>query len=130
MLAERVDALLAVDVSEDALARATTRCRDTPHVRFARRDLARDFPSGRYDLVTFCELGFFFSPVDLRRIRDRIAAALESGGDCILVHWTPLVDGHAQTADDVHDAFLADRRFTHLRALRTPTYRLDLFRRT
>jgi SAM-dependent methyltransferase len=130
MLAERCAALLAVDVSDDALARAALRCTDAPHVRFASCDLSRAFPPGRYDLVTFCELGFFFSPATLARIRDDIAAALEPGGECILVHWTPLVEGHAQTADDVHDAFLADPRYARLGGTRATTYRLDLVRRT
>jgi SAM-dependent methyltransferase len=130
MLAERCAAILAVDVSDDALARAALRCADAPHVRFASCDLSRTFPAGRYDLVTFCELGFFFSPAALARIRDGIAAVLEPGGDCILVHWTPLVEGHAQTADDVHEAFLSDPRFRALIGMRAQTYRLDLVCRT
>jgi SAM-dependent methyltransferase len=130
MLAERCDELLAVDVSPDALARAAARCVDLGHVRFASCDLSAEFPPGTYDLVTFCELGFYFAPRDLARIRDDLAGALEPHGDCILVHWTPLVDGHAQTADDVHESFLRDRRFVHRAGRRASTYRLDVFSRT
>jgi SAM-dependent methyltransferase len=130
MLAARCDALLAVDVSPDALASAVARCVDLPQVRFAVCDLAVEFPPGAYDLITFCELGFYFAPSDLARIVNDLAGALQPHGDCILVHWTPLVDGHAQTADDVHEAFLRDRRFVHRAGSRAPTYRLDVFSRT
>lgn len=129
LLARRCEALLAVDVSEDAVARAKARCSHLPQVRFEVRDVARSFPAGPFDLITFCELGFYFGPRDLERIRDGIAAALEPGGDLVLVHWTPLVEGHAQTADDVHEAFLADARFVHRAGARAETYRLDVLSR-
>ncbi len=129
MLAERCDAVLAVDVAAGALDRARLRCERSPHVRFRTCDLAVEFPPGTFDLITFCEAGFYFGPRDLARIRDDIARALAPHGDSILVHWTPLVEGHAQTADDVHDAFLADARFLHRTAARAPTYRLDVVSR-
>ena len=130
MLAPRCDALLGVDVSPDALARAATRCARYPHVRFEKCDLASAFSAGRFDLVTFCEVGFYFGPRDLARIRDAIADALVPGGDLVLVHWTPLVEGHAQTADDVHELFLGDARFVPRSAARAETYRLDVLSRS
>jgi SAM-dependent methyltransferase len=126
LLAARCDELVAVDVSEDALARAAERCRGAPHVRFAVCDLLTNFPAGRFDLVTFCELGFYFGPNDRRQIRDAIAGALHPDGDLVLVHWTPLVEGHAATADAVHDDFLHDARFTHRSGSRAQTFRLDV----
>ncbi|HYW53836.1 MAG TPA: SAM-dependent methyltransferase [Dongiaceae bacterium] len=125
MLAERCDDVLAVDVSGEALAQAAYRCAGMAHVRFAACELPGSFPAFRGDLVTLCELGFYFGPADLARIRDGIAASLEPGGDVLLVHWTPLVEGHAQTADDVHEAFLADPRFVRGAHADGPTYRLD-----
>jgi SAM-dependent methyltransferase len=130
LLAARCDELVAVDVSEDALAQAAQRCRGTPHVRFAACDLLTDFPAGRFDLVTFCELGFYFGPNDRRQIRDAIAEALFSGGDLVLVHWTPLVEGHAATADAVHEDFVHDARFVHRGDARGQTFRLDVCSRT
>jgi SAM-dependent methyltransferase len=130
MLAQRCDALLGVDVSQHALARAARRCAGVPHVRFGLCDLTHEFPAGAFQLVTFCEAGFYFGPHDFEGIRNAIAGALEPGGDLVLVHWIPLVDGHAQTADDVHDAFLADPRFVSVSAARAETYRLDVLART
>jgi SAM-dependent methyltransferase len=129
MLATRCDILLAVDVSLDALARATRRCRDIPRVRFAPCDLATGFPRGDYELITLCELGFYFSPRDLARIKEGIATTLTPGGDLVLVHWTPPVDGHAQTAAEVHETFLEDPRFRAHTATQARTYRIDVLTR-
>lgn len=130
MLAERCDALLGVDVSEEAVARAARRCAGLPNVRVLAWDVTGGIPGTGYDLLTFCEVGFYFGPRDLARIRAAIAGALVSGGVLALVHWTPLVDGHAQTADDVHDAFCEDAHFAPAVHHRSATYRLDICRRT
>lgn len=129
MLAPRCGALLAVDVSEEAVESAAARCAGLPHVRFGVCDLSTSFPAGTFDLITFCEVGFYFGPHDLAGIRDAIATTLVAGGDLVLVHWTPLVEGHAQTADDVHEAFLGDARFVRRHGDTAETYRLDVFSR-
>lgn len=130
LLAPQCDALLGIDVSADAIARAEERCAPHPHVRLAVCDVVSEFPPGPFELVTFCEVGFYLGPRDLARVRDEIAAALLPAGDLVLVHWTPLVDGHAQTADDVHESFLNDGRFVPCTATRAETYRLDVLSRT
>jgi SAM-dependent methyltransferase len=129
MLAARCDAVLAVDVSVDALARAEQRCRALANVRFAPYDLSREFPPGSYDLVTLCEVGFYFSLRDLACIREAVVDALAPGGDLVLVHWTPPVDGHALSAGDVHAAFVDDPRFHPRAGAQAPTYRLDVLTR-
>ncbi|HYW53102.1 MAG TPA: class I SAM-dependent methyltransferase [Dongiaceae bacterium] len=130
MLAPRCGVLLGVDVSQHAVSLAAARCAELPNVRFGVCDLTSSFPAGSFDLVTFCEVGFYFGPHDLAGIREAIATTLEPGGDLVLVHWTPLVEGHAQTADDVHEAFLGDPRFVHRHGARAATYRLDVLSRS
>lgn len=130
MLAERCDALLAIDLSDEVLESAGVRCGGLPHVRFANVDLSVDFPSGaRFDLVAFCELGFYFSAADLTRIADAIAASLVPGGDLVLVHWTPPVRGHALSTGRVHALFRAHAAFRPVHAATAPTYRLEVFTR-
>ncbi|MFN2460348.1 MAG: SAM-dependent methyltransferase [Candidatus Velthaea sp.] len=129
MLAAHCDAVLAVDVSPDALATARERCAHLPHVSFNCVDLGTSFPSGVFDVVTFCELGFYFAEEDLMRIELGIARSLQRGGTLALVHWTPPVDGHAMSADDVHEFFIDSPAFAHERGARTDRYRLDVFHR-
>ena len=127
MLAARCDDLLAIDVSQEATAAARSRCAELSHVRFAEVDLTQRFPSGSYDLVTLCELGYYFGERDLSRLRARIVAALH--GTLVLVHWTPLVAGHAMTADAVHEFFGAEPALAQVARHRANTYRLEVFER-
>jgi chemotaxis methyl-accepting protein methylase len=130
MLGSRCDEVVAVDVSGDALRRARLRCAERANIRFRQVDLTEEsLPSGCFDLIAFCEIGFYFGPRDFARLHDAIVERLTPGGSLLLVHWTPLVEGHAQTADDVHEAFLSDVRLQARTSAREPTYRLDVLRR-
>jgi SAM-dependent methyltransferase len=128
MLAGRCDALLALDISELALARARERCADRPDVTFRQAAFPHGAPAEMFDLVTCCEVGYYWSDADLERARDRIAAALVPGGDLLLVHFLPHVDDYVREGDAVHAAFLADERFERRAHHRAERYRLDLLR--
>jgi len=130
LLALRCERLLATDVSEAALSQARTRCADLPQVVFERRDLTTDFPAGRFDLILVSEVGYYFSQPDLQVLRANIAAALASGGDLLLVHYTGETN-YPLTAAAVHETFLAwvGRDWKRAAEQRTNSYRLDLLTR-
>ncbi len=130
LLAERCDALLAVDISEAALARARARCADQPQITFRHGAFPHDTPAGPLDIVTCCEVGYYWSDADLALARDRIAALLVRGGDLLLVHFLPHVDDYVREGDAVHEVFLADDRYVRMSSYRAERYRLDLLRRT
>ncbi len=125
-LAPRCTSLLAVDISERALTAARRRNADRPTASFARIAVPAAFPPGRFDLITCCEVGYYWSDADLAAARERIAGALAPGGDLLLVHWLPLVTDYPQTGDHVHDEFLADDRYSVRESDRTDRYRLDV----
>lgn len=129
LLAQRCERLLAVDVSEDALARARRNCTGLGHVRFERRAMPQEFPDGTFDLITLCEMGFYLDAADLQTLRDQIVGNAQRGAHLILVHWTPPVTGHACTTEEVHELFCADRRLRRLNGFCAPTYRLDVLER-
>ena len=58
-LAQRCDALLGVDVAENALDQARTRLRDMPWVRFVRMAVPTEWPEGSFDLVLFSEVLYY-----------------------------------------------------------------------
>ena len=91
-LAARADALLALDVSPDALAEAARRCADLGHVAFERRALPDEAPDGPFDLAVLSEVGYYLSAPDLDRLADRLADTVEPGGHLVLVHWTGATD--------------------------------------
>jgi SAM-dependent methyltransferase len=128
-LADRCDDLLAVDVSERALELARERCADAPQVWLERMEFPGEAPRDTFDLVTCCEVAYYWSDADLALARDRIARLLAPGGDLLLVHWLPHVDDYVRDGDAVHAFFLADERFTRVVHHRAERYRLDVLRR-
>lgn len=130
-LAPRCDILLALDVAESALVRARERCADQPHVRFARSQVPKDWPLGRFDLILLSEVVYYLDAEDVGRLVARVRACLEPDGDIVLVHW--LGETHYPLSGDAAaDLFIAaSRDFARvLKQARTDAYRLDVLRAT
>ncbi len=126
-LAARCGRLLAIDISEAALIQARQRCADLPRVRFQRGDVATEFPDGRFDLVVVSEVGYYLASGDLERLRDRIAHALASHGQLLLVHYTGETN-YPLSGDAVHECFRAEiTRWRLVQGKANAQYRLDLF---
>jgi SAM-dependent methyltransferase len=131
LLAPRCGSLLAVDVSETALAAAIERCAGIGTVTFARRRIPEDAIEGTFDLITLSEVAYYWDRVDLARSAEALLSALAPGADLLLVHYIaetdyPLsgdeaVEGLSDyLGDDVHP-LITERR---------ELYRLDLWRRS
>ena len=133
-LAPRCGHLLAVDVSEAALARTRARCAGLAQVETRLLRVPDEFPTQTFDLIVLSEVGYYWSPADLARAAALLLAALNPAGQLLLVHWTPAVHDYPLTGDEVHDFFLAQAgpagQLHHLAAQRHETYRLDLFERS
>ncbi|MBD5656517.1 MAG: methyltransferase domain-containing protein [Candidatus Eremiobacteraeota bacterium] len=127
LLAPSCDALLAVDINERALDVARARCAERANVRFARMTFPHDAPAGTFDLVLLSEVAYYWSDDDLRKARDTIAACAR-GGTLELVHFLPKVADYVRDGDAVHEAFIADRRFSLLDGVRAEKYRIDVLR--
>ena len=101
-LAERCDDLLAIDVSESAIA--TARERDLSGVRFEVADAASAFPPGRFDLIVLSEVGYYLSPTDFRALLADAIGHLADGGTLVACHWRHAVADYPQGGDEVHAA--------------------------
>jgi len=132
-LADRCDQLLAVDASELPLVKARQRLADRPTVSLKQLAIPVDFPAGPFDLILVSEVGYYLSMDDLTIARQCMIDALETGGELLLVHWTPFVHDYPLTGDTVHDFFSqaaeSDGPLEHKLGQRADTYRLDLFRK-
>lgn len=131
LLANRCTALLAVDVSETALAEAAGRCADAPNVTFARLQIPQDAVGGRFDLIVLSEVMYYWDLADLARAAEMLYRVLTPSGDLLLVHYVAETD-YPLSGDDATEAMkacLGTRMrplFTHRREL----YRLDVWRRS
>lgn len=113
-LATRCDAVVAIDVAAEAVARTAERVAAQPHVQVVRADARTDLPAvapGHSDLIVLSEVGYYWSAADLEIVLDAIEAA---GADLIAAcHWRHPVGDAPQSGDAVHAA-IARRARTRL----------------
>jgi len=107
LLAPRCEALLCCDVAAAAARAAAERTRGLPQVRVERRELPGQWPAGRFDLIVFSEILYYFGEHDLERLLDNAVASLQPGGTLLAVHWRHLVADYPRSGDDVHGAIAA-----------------------
>ncbi|HEX4519117.1 MAG TPA: class I SAM-dependent methyltransferase [Gaiellaceae bacterium] len=100
-LAERADAVLAIDMSETAL-REAGRAKLPDNVSLRCGALPGDWPDGEFDLIVFSELGYYLDRSDLDVFVRRSTQSLSADGHLVAVHWRPRVPGYPATARAVH----------------------------
>ena len=126
-LAERCDALLALDASPTALADARRECAGLGSVAFREATVPQDFPAGTFDLIVLSEVLYYLSRSDLADLADRCLAAVAGQGDVVLCHWLGETD-YPLGGDEATELFIArvQPRLRPVAARREPRYRLDL----
>ena len=101
-LADRCDAVIAMDGSAWAVARAQQRCAGLANVHIVVGEVPATWPPGRFDLVMLSELGYYFTREELGALVVRSAAALAPGGTLVAVHWRGHSSDHLLHGDVVH----------------------------
>lgn len=86
-LAARCELLLASDYVADAADRARAAVAGLPGVEVATAALPGSLPDGPVDLVVFSEVLYYLDDAALDATAARAVAALEPGGDVVVVHW-------------------------------------------
>lgn len=130
-LAQYCDDLLAVDVSETALARARARCAELRGVSFARMSFPGEaLGDGSFDLIMLSEVAYYWDDDDLEQAAGKLLCLLAPGGDLLLVHWTGETD-YPHSGDAAVSILQRAMAFGVQTVLheRRPEYRLDLWRR-
>jgi SAM-dependent methyltransferase len=101
-LAERGWTVVAVDISETALQRATEDARSRgveDRIDFQQHDLSDSFPDGSFDLIS-AQFLHSMVPFDRPRVLKRAASAIRSGGVLLVVDhagpppWASKLDHH------------------------------------
>jgi SAM-dependent methyltransferase len=101
-LAERGWTVVAVDISDTALQRATAAAESrglSDRIQFVQRDLSGNFPDGTFDLIS-AQFLHSMIPFDRPRVLKRAAAAVRPGGLLLIVDhtgpppWVSKLDHH------------------------------------
>ena len=127
MLARLCDELLAVDVSERAVAAARERLRGLEHVRVERRTLPEEMPEGPFDLILASEVLYYFPREEMLAMLDAFETILAPGGALLAVHWRRETRTYPLQGDEVHGLLVAHTTLTLTESVAEPDYRLDLF---
>lgn len=127
MLAPLCDELLAVDVSERALAVARERLAGSPHVRAELRRLPEETPEGPFDLIVASEVLYYWPEDVMLAALGRFEEVLAPGGSLLAVHWRKETKTYPLQGDEVHELLLEHTRLTNTTTIIEPEYRLDLF---
>jgi SAM-dependent methyltransferase len=127
LLAPRCDELLSCDVAAAATRAAAERTRRRPQVRVEQRDLPGQWPAGRFDLIVFSELLYYFGDHDLGQLLTDAEAALQPGGTLLAVHWRHPVADYPRTGDDVHRAIAAQPGLARLAGLDDPDFLAEVY---
>ena len=130
MLARRCDRLLSCDIAAAAVQAAARRTRDMPHVLVERREIPRQWPAGRFDLIVFSEILYYFGDRDLEQVLDYGVGALRPGGTLLAVHWRHPVADYPRSGDDVHRALAARPGLARLVSHQEPDFLAQIYSRT
>jgi SAM-dependent methyltransferase len=129
LLAERCDELLAVDVSELAVARTRERIGRRPGVHVEQLEVPAQWPGRTFDLIVLSELGYFLASVELDSLLERAAQSLAPGGELIAVHWLGPIDGYPLDGRDVHQRIAERPELSRIVHHQEPEFLLEVFRR-
>jgi LmbE family N-acetylglucosaminyl deacetylase/SAM-dependent methyltransferase len=126
-LAERCESLLAVDISDAAVARASRRTEALGAVRVARVDVTEHFPSGLFDLVVISEVAYYWDRATLRRFLVDLAPHLTDDATVVVCHWRHPVSDYPLTGDEVHDIIRAGLALPRLALHEEEDFLLEVF---
>jgi predicted TPR repeat methyltransferase len=127
MLADRCDELLAVDVSERAVAAARRRLSGRDHVRVERGTLPEEMPGGPFDLIVASEVLYYFPREEMLAVLQAFERELARGGALLAVHWRRETRTYPLQGDEVHELLAQNTRLEIRETVIEPDYRLDLF---
>ena len=126
MLADRCDELLAVDVSERAVAAASERLSGQGHVRVERRTLPEEMPAGPFDLIVASEVLYYFPREEMLAVLRGFEREMAQGGALLAVHWRRETKTYPLQGDEVHELLMKHTQLRNKETIIEPDYRLDL----
>ena len=128
-LAAICDEVVAGDISPTAVDLAKERCKHLKNVSLARLSLPEQLPAGKFDLIVFSEIGYYFSEPALASLSRQLVDRLYTGGLLVACHWLGVSPDHLLPGDRVHEILSEVRGITPLNSERHPQFQLNTWRR-
>jgi len=129
-LAARCDRLLSCDLAEAAVRETRRRLAGQHQVRVEQRSIPAQWPSGRFDLIIFSEILYYFGDRDLRQVAELGETSLRPGGTLLAVHWRHPVAEYPQDGDTVHGVLRERPGLAALVSYHDPDFLADVFIKT
>ena len=127
LLASVTGELVAIDVSERALARARRRLHGRRGVRFVRASFPEEMPAGHWDLIVCSEILYYLDRDAFALAVDRLRSASRRARRCSPSTGARPTRTYPLLGDEVHDRLVATLGGWHALDDRRPQYRLDRF---
>jgi len=100
------DIVEALDISAVAVDRARQRCSHLSNVLIRQGTIAKDIPTGQFDLIVFSEIGYYFDESRLASLVDQLISVTRPGGTFLAAHWLGSSADHLLSGDRVHEVIL------------------------
>jgi SAM-dependent methyltransferase len=129
LLAPICDRVEAIDISPTAVSRAREHCNKLANVDIVWGALPEAIPAGKFDLVVFSEIGYYFRRGPLAELSKRLISQISQSGTFLAVHWLGKSLDHLLSGDEVHRVLGSIPGLRHIQAERHTGFRLDRWER-
>lgn len=126
LICDRVE---AIDISKIAIEQAQARCRHFPHVSIRSGELPQAMPPGKFELIVFSEIGYYFDEQKLTEIGGRFIRQMSPKGWLLATHWLGSSDDHLLSGDQVHETLKRLPGLQLIHAERHPKFRIECWER-
>lgn len=138
-LATRVEALVACDVSGEALKRAEVNCEKHSNIQFVAHNLETGAYGTNYDLILCAEILYYLRDYyAIESVAHSLVGSLNPGGVLVLVHANQVSDSRDEPGFDwaqigakgIGQIFARQRSLEFSKEYHCPLYRIQLFTKT
>jgi SAM-dependent methyltransferase len=129
LLSPLCDRVEAIDISPTAVNRASERCRELANVNVSSGALPESIPAGKFDLIVFSEIGYYFRRGPLLELGNRLISEISPSGTFLAAHWLGRSSDHLLSGDEVHDVLASIPGLRNVHAERHAGFRLDRWER-
>ena len=126
-LASLCDLVDATDISPTAVERARLRTQHLANVRTTCGALPDLIPRGKFDLIVFSEIGYYFTEDQLVFIANQLINRMRKSGVFLAAHWLGESPDHLLSGDRVHEILAQIPALSLQKTCRYSGFRLDLW---